>query len=109
MAANRGGDGTFRVSRYTHKPEGGEHSLPTPCKLGSPWQVPFVLSHGVPRKLAALLARAFTEPRRRGDDSRVALGVEGEVGPPAPAYRLSGIIHGPLASPHGGWWSASSA
>ena len=39
------------------------------------------------RKLAALRL----SPRRRGDDSRVALGVEGEVGPPAPAYRLSGI------------------
>ena len=50
---NRGGDGTFRVSRYTHKPEGGEHTLPTQCKLGPPWQVPIVLSHGVPRKLAA--------------------------------------------------------
>ena len=31
----------------------GGHTLPTPCKLGSPWQVPNVLSHGVPRKLAA--------------------------------------------------------
>ena len=69
----------------------GEHSLPTQCKLGSPWQVPFVLSHGVPRKLAALSARAFTEPWRRGDGSRVALRVEEEIGPPAPVYHLSDI------------------
>ena len=33
-------------------PEGGEIPLPAQCKLGRPWQVPFVLSHGLPRKLA---------------------------------------------------------
>jgi hypothetical protein len=34
-------------------PKGGESHLPAQCKLGRPWQVPFVLSHGLPRKLAA--------------------------------------------------------
>ena len=37
----------------THAPRGGESPLPAQCKLGRPWQVPFVLSHGLPRKLAA--------------------------------------------------------
>ena len=47
-------------------------------------------------------------PETRGDDCRVALRVEGRVGPRAPAAP-SIRRHGPLALPHGGGVSASLA